>query len=479
MEDMIQRIAEKHIKNIIGHFAGTGLYRLDAMAADGLEMSNALIKDILSGLISFTDDALVGLKAERRKDGIRVKDRNVGRTVLTSLGAITYTRTYFETPVGMSFLLDDVLGVDAYERVDKTVSANLVNTAGELSFGRSADIVTGGMVSRQTVWNKAIGTGEVAMIPSRSEITTETVHIFADEDHVHLQKGGGQVLPLITVCAGKEPVCKGRNSLIEPIHINGYRIEPEDRWLYTYAVCEAKYDMRKVKKVFIYGDGASWIARGKDVFPEAIFVLDEYHFTKRVKALTAGDICKAFSSKVNSAIKSDDKIAFQKLICEMSDSVANGMEDGDPKRKRLKHIRENGAFLLFHWDAVQNRNDPDSIGSCSEALISHVLSERFSRSPMGWSKAGLSKMAMIRVFVKNGGRVSPMDICKDKRSSEERLFVRTRTEKYETLVRKQQDEALRDFEKWGWCKHEGSQLAQNRTGTRHALRLLEKMRNIS
>lgn len=38
------------------------------------------------------------------------------------------------------------------------------------------------------------------------------------------------------------------------------------------------------------------------------------------------------------------------------------------------------------------------MGSSTEGHVSHILSERMSSRPMGWSKVGLSKMADIRVY---------------------------------------------------------------------------------
>ncbi len=37
--------------------------------------------------------------------------------------------------------------------------------------------------------------------------------------------------------------------------------------------------------------------------------------------------------------------------------------------------------------------------------MSHVLSERFSRHPMGWSKKALGQLSKLRVHVKNGEEI--------------------------------------------------------------------------
>ena len=42
--------------------------------------------------------------------------------------------------------------------------------------------------------------------------------------------------------------------------------------------------------------------------------------------------------------------------------------------------------------------------------MSHVLAERFSRSPMGWSRAGLGKLSKLRVYNINGGKLKGKDL---------------------------------------------------------------------
>jgi hypothetical protein len=479
MEYIIQQITMGFVKKLCEHFSERGIYEFGEMAADGKTMAEKFVGDLIVALITSADNELVKAKAERRADGIAIQERDVPRTQFTALGPLTYRRTYFEELNGRSYLLDGILGVRSYERVDTAVSAEMVSKAGEYSFGRSADIVTSGRVSRQTAWSKAMGTGEVCVIPTRAKEIPEVLHIFADEDHVHMQDGTSRILPLITVCAGKEEVFCGRNRLKDPIHINGFGIKPDEHWSYVYAVCDERYDMRRVRKVIVYGDAAKWIGVSHDFLPSPVYVLDDYHYQKRIKSLTAGAICRRFAMRIRSSVKNDNRMAFTDIIYDMENAVMAEMQEGCEKQKRLRHIREEGAFLLAHWSEIQNRKDPDSIGSCTEALISHVLSERFSRNPMGWSKHGLEKMSMIRVFIKNGGKIMPCDIGCDKRTDEERRVALGRTEKYAALVRRQEKELLADVKNWRWLKCEDSIISQAPGGTREAIRLLSKTRNIS
>ena len=43
------------------------------------------------------------------------------------------------------------------------------------------------------------------------------------------------------------------------------------------------------------------------------------------------------------------------------------------------------------------------MGSSTEGHVSHILSERMSSRPMGWSKVGMSKMAELRAYYYNKG----------------------------------------------------------------------------
>ena len=477
MKQIIQAITMEYTKNVMKYFEEHGIHDLGEMADEMLGRAKSLASEMITSFIEYADTALVAAKAERRSDGIRIHERDVPRTLQTALGSITYKRTYFDMQGEGVYLIDDLLGINPYERVDAHLSAKMVNEASRMSFGRSSDIVTGGAVSRQTAWRKANETGEVVALPPVAKITPERIHIFADEDHVDMQDGKNTILPLITICEGKVPVCKGRNELIDPIHLNGYGLSSEKRWEYAYAILESKYDMSKIREVYIYGDGAPWIMTSDSCFPNAIRILDSYHFEQRMRGICAGEICSPYSQRLRGAVSNNRKDTFQKLIYEMENAVSEGMPPGKQRIGRLKSILECGGYLLGHWEAVQNMKLDGSIGSCTEALVSHVFSERFSRNPMGWSKNGLAKMSMIRVFVKNGGVVTACDIGKDKRDPEERLLVQGRIGKYEELVRRQQEKVFEGVKNWRWFEPERSGCIRP-SGTKVALVALGKVRKI-
>jgi hypothetical protein len=110
-------------------------------------------------------------------------------------------------------------------------------------------------------------------------------------------------------------------------------------------------------------------------------------------------------------------------------------------------------------------------------MISHILSERLSRNPMGWSKKGLAKMAMIRVFVMNGERITPIDTLSWKHSSK-RLGIASRIEKYESIVKQQHDDVFKDAKNWRWFESD-NKISGKTTGTKVVLDSLSKPKRVS
>ena len=477
MENIIQHILANTATIFLDYFTTSGLASLDKMADDLKLISDGMAARVLGAFIDAADKSICDAKKERKEDGIKVHERGVPRTIFTSLGFFTYNRTYFKSPAGRAYLLDDILGVNPYERVDAGVGARLVNAAATHSYARSAAIVAGGNVSRQSAWNKAMNTGEVAYVPERADYVPEVIHIFADEDHVSLQDGGGTVVPLVTVCAGKRRMCKGRNELLDPFHVQGYGMDKETLWGYVYALCAEKFDMTRVGAVYVYGDGASWIKGSLGVFPNAVYVLDTFHFKKRMRSIFSGEVGAQFTLAAHTAVAKGDKAAFAAIAQALLAAVLETMPEGRAREKKAKHANDSIGYILNNWDAIQNAKLPGAIGSCTEALVSHVLSDRLSRSPMGWSKKGLSKMAMIRVFALNDGEVMPADTLAWKHSDRRRC-VADRIEKYENIVRLQHDDIFKDAKNWRWFEVD-SKISGKTTGTKVALDSLGKLRIVS
>ena len=76
-------------------------------------------------------------------------------------------------------------------------------------------------------------------------------------------------------------------------------------------------------------------------------------------------------------------------------------QKADMKNKQRKLV-EDTRYLLSHWEQIEAARNPNAPGCSAEGHVSHVLSARLSSRPMGWSIAGLEKMAALRVMAANG-----------------------------------------------------------------------------
>ncbi len=401
MENIIAQQMVKMQGAILGKIREEGLENIGETA----EMLFRIVKEntceLLRAILEATDTAIAEAKAMRKADGLKVKERNVKRNLQTSLGEIEYRRTYYETAEGeYVYLLDYLIGVEPYERVSKALCAKLVNLAAEMSYGKSAGVGEAD-VSRQTVSNKVNALREVVQDVERVKETPEELHLFADEDHVHLKDGRNTIVPLVTISEGIDTSNPKRHRLINPLHIAGYGMDAEAFNDQVEACVYERYDLDKVGRIYIHGDGASRIVALGERFPNARHVLDGFHLEKYLKKLGHYNGAAQRMGALRAALRDGNWKTYKKLLGDIY--VLQTEKD----RERCKEIIH---YLWNNRQAAHLRYNPDICGSCTESLVSHVLSERLSRTPLAWSERGLEKMTMLVVFRKNGRKVTSKDI---------------------------------------------------------------------
>ena len=192
MENIIQQIAEKLIHKILERAYSGGISDIDALSSDVLgdckEAAIGIVEAITAGLNQQIRDD----KERRKAEGLVLKEKERDRSLLTELGRLDIPRDYYYDRENDQYvyLLDHVIGVQSYERISDGVSAKLVSLATEVSYENSAQIVTDGEVSRQSVRNSILRLGGIEKRPEEGAAKRKVreLHVFADEDHVHMQK---------------------------------------------------------------------------------------------------------------------------------------------------------------------------------------------------------------------------------------------------------------------------------------------------
>ena len=409
MKLIIHQIALDLVENWMSVIKTRGLSDIDATSSELLEVSKTKALELVSNLIGELDKSVFDEKSERKQLGLKVRQRDRNRSYLTDLGWLNYSRSYYKDEVNDSYCypVDAMIGVSTRERISPAVNAGLVRNAAFVSMRFSSDIVTGGDLSAQSACNKVRSIGLLEKPFPYVRRDARELHIFADEDHISLQNGRTKIVPLVTLSEGLRVIGKNRRRLINPVHFTSDISDVESLWKRVYAYAERAYNLDKTQRIVIHGDGASWIKKGLDEFCDADFALDGFHLRKRLTPF----ISVAGSECIYELLSGGRREDFE-LVAR---SVISVCKDATTKRT----LNDNLKYVLNQWDGVVSRCAGDIIGSCTEAQVSHVLSERLSRNPMGWSEAGANAMASLRVYIKNGGKITREDfVHKEKRSSE-------------------------------------------------------------
>ena len=70
-----------------------------------------------------------------------------------------------------------------------------------------------------------------------------------------------------------------------------------------------------------------------------------------------------------------------------------------------RHVEEGASYILNNWSAAKTRlaGRKYVVGCRAEGHVSHVLADRMTSRPMGWSRTGADKMAHLRAYYYNYG----------------------------------------------------------------------------
>ena len=314
--------------------------------------------------------------SEVRKQSYYVEHKEDHRTLLTRFGNLEIKRAYYSSKQDGKgvYLLDKYIGLDSNEKVSLAAKAHVLREAVETSYRKGGEeaCLTDDVVTKQTVKN-LIHDLEVEMpeeIPEKKK-QIKTLHIQADEDHVALQ------------------FYRKKGDL--QISENG-----------------RKSNTVMPKLILLY----------EDIMEEGKPGSKRYRLTGK----------HYFGGVYEGAEANEDLEEVERLLRKCG---ANAVTPGKQKEIEAcqKYIQNNWLGIIVRYD------DAGADWGCSaEGQISHVLSARESSRPMGWSKLGVHKMTQLRVFTRNGGKVTDLLEYQHKKEQKEKRIAR-------------QDELVREVKK--------------------------------
>jgi hypothetical protein len=377
--------------------------------------------DIIKETLEDCDEML--RNSGKRKQNWQIVKKDEKR-LITSLGTVCFEKTLFNNKETgeRAYLLDRILGIGEHERLTEDAEAKILEEAVNTSYRKAGEVVSiSDIVSKQTVKNK------IHNLEFRNETKgsvekkkVKYLYIDADEDHVSLQyrekrgdlvKDGSKeknnciITKIVYVYEGveKEGPRSKRNRLINPHYFCGTYPGEENQklWDKVYEYIRCNYEIDSIEKIYLNGDGGSWIKAGKRRLAGLTYALDEFHLRKHMIRATSHllNFAEDARHEMFKSMKRGTKKDFEEVIKRIL-KVTEG-------EAAVKRVIESKEYILSNWSAVKVRlADREGIIGCSaEGHVSHVLSSRMSTRPMGWSRIGVDKMAHLRAYHWNGGNM--------------------------------------------------------------------------
>ena len=178
--------------------------------------------------------------------------------------------------------------------------------------------------------------------------------------------------------------------------------------------------MKNVEKVYICGDGATWIKEGLNWIEKSEFVLDRFHLLKYINQATVE--FPQYKSKLWYNINIYDPISVKNIFKEIIEKTTD--------EKRKEKVIDSCKYVMRQWKGIEiYETDGEYLRGCSaEGHISHVYADRMSSRPRTWCDDGIDKMSRLRTFVSNGGKIYEA-LIKNKKAS-------TKLKKYDKIIQR-------------------------------------------
>ena len=408
--------------NSIQHFAGFGINNMEKVVKKFLEEPKNfasfvlglrdealnLVLDIISETLTNCNKMIID--SEERKKNWHIV-RTDTKQLITSVGTVTFEKTLFKNKkTGKRvYLLDKQLGIEDHERMTEDAEALLLEEAAQTSYKKAGEgISILETVSKQTVKDKVH-----SLVFPRNDYAGEKkavdyLYIDADEDHVAMQgteNNHSTIVKMVYVHEGIEPETPGgkRKRLINPHYFCGVYGDKANKklWDEVYLYLEQHYDLTKVKKIYLNGDGGNWIKAGANLIEGIEYVLDGFHLEKYLlritRCLRIGET--EVRKEILAYIKEDKRAELKNFIRKVTDGTET---EADAKR-----MLESFDYILNNWKAARARvcADEHVLACTAEGHVSHVLSSRMSSRPMAWSPTGMDAMAKLRAYMLNYGNM--------------------------------------------------------------------------
>lgn len=354
--------------------------------------------DLTRFSLEYAEDIIFKIKERKKQFESLEKD---DRKIVTIFGDIDFKRRYYLDKENNQrvYLLDEYFKIAPNERLLENVETKLIEEAIETNYekaGKSVAYKT--EISKQTVMNKI---SELKINLEEEKVTTkrtvDNIYCIADEDHVHLQKGGIEE-PRLVVAYDSMVKNGKRAQLCNKKHFGGvYKGKIDDLWEEVLTYLDNTYELDKVKNIYVLGDGANWIKTGLEWLPKSINVLDKFHLMKAVNAIVGKE------TKDNIKEKSEYKrriyLSFYALDFKQTKEIVYEILAEEMDKTTRKRKEKLLQYILNNKEGIRNlyKYQKDLHGCSAEGHVSHLYSARLSSRPLGWKTINVNNVSKLRL----------------------------------------------------------------------------------
>ena len=399
--------------------------------------TNSLNLDILKEILEYLD--LEYKNSKQRKELYYVQQTRP-RTLITSLGIITFNKTYYKSKnkIKGKYLyysyLEDYLGIDKWAKLSLSCETNLINNALDNGYSwASKNTIPNYIISRQTISTKIKNINYNYIDTSQKRQTPRILYIEADEVHANLQskkKGKkNKIVPVILTHEGHKEDFVKKKELKNTHYIASSILKTDKLWEETYKYLDTVYDLNKVDKIFLSSDGGSWITGYDIAFPNAIFVLDKFHYRKALNYIFKKE---PIITEIADSYLRNKKINDFKLLVKSQCQLYP-----DQKKEMIKKQK----YLINHIEGIINQNHPDYKCPCSmEGHISNKYAKFITSRPHAYSLDGLENITQLLTMKAN--KIKLTEEIYHKFKTGESTYKKLNLEKFITCFKTQANQAV-------------------------------------
>ena len=407
--------------------------------------TNQLNLDIIKHILEFLD--LEYKHSDERKSKYYVQQTRQ-RTLITSLGIITFNKTYYKSKYKVNdkyeyySYLEDYLGIDKWAKLSLSAEVKLINNALDNGMSWSSkNTIPNYQVSRQTISTKIknINYNHFEILSKKQ--TPKILYIEADEVHANLQSRNpsikNKIVPVILTHEGHKEDFVKKKELKNTHYIASSILKTDKLWEETYKYLDSVYDLDKVEKIFLSSDGGSWITGYDIAFSNIIFVLDKFHYRKALNYIFKKEplITEIADGYLREKMIDDFK-SLVKFQCKLYP---------DQKDKIIK--QQN--YLLNHIDGIINQNHPDYKCPCSmEGHISNKYAKFITSRPHSYSLDGLENITQLLTMKANNIKLIEEIYYKFKTG--ESVYKKLNLEKFITYYKNQANKIYDDISSYDY-----------------------------